>query len=128
MFSKFTDLASSAAQQLGNDEQKPEGEAKAVTSEQKWTDLGGVVKKTVGEAQESRSKGENVDFAKLGGVAKQAAEAYNSQENKNDLAGIGKNIAAGFTGSAAQKPEASQPEEHKPEEEQQAPEPTPQQP
>jgi len=128
MFGKLNDLASSAAQSLGNNEQKPEGENKAAPSEQKWNDLGGNLKKTVGEVQESRAKGENVDFAKLGGVAKQAAETYNSQENKNDLQGIGKNLATGFFGSA-QKAEVSKPEgEDKPQEEQQAPEPTPQQP
>jgi len=111
-------LGEVAKQFGGNNEQKPEGD-QAASSDQKWSNLGGAVKQTVGEAQESRAKGENVDFAKLGGVAKQAAEAYNSQENKNDLQGIGKSIASGFMGGGAQKAAV------KPEGEEQAPNPTP---
>ncbi len=101
-FDKVGDLAKKASsfagdQKPGNNDNSGSNNNQG-SSEDQWNKVGEDAKETVSDFKDRQAKGESIDYTKLGGVAKQAAGAYNAEGGPKDLQSIGKAISAGFTG------------------------------
>lgn len=107
----FNKIMSGVKDAVGGQNDQKQDHQQQQTDEQKWSDVGSSVKQALGDFQGDQAKGEKPDYAEIGKVAKKAYDAYSSEDNKQDYAGIGKDIAAGFMGGAKKEEQQSKPEE-----------------
>ncbi|KAK1600330.1 uncharacterized protein LY79DRAFT_14873 [Colletotrichum navitas] len=99
-FDKVTDLAQQLAgkEQTGQGQESQQDSSQISGSNQQWSEVGLEAKKVFANYQADQAAGKGPEYNKIGGVAQKAFSAYSSGGEKRDLAGIGKQVAAGFSG------------------------------
>ncbi|KAK2002219.1 hypothetical protein LX36DRAFT_652427 [Colletotrichum falcatum] len=79
-------------------QQRQQDSSQTAAGDQQWEDVGMEAKKVFADYQANQAAGKGPEYSKIGGVAQKAFSAYNSGGEKGDLAAIGKEVAAGFSG------------------------------
>ncbi|KAK2020296.1 hypothetical protein LZ32DRAFT_597974 [Colletotrichum eremochloae] len=99
-FDKVTDLAEqlTGKEQAGQGQQRQQDSPQTAGSNQQWVGVGLEAKKVFADYQVDQAVGKGPEYNKIGALAQKAFSAYNSGGEKRNLVGIGKEVAAGFSG------------------------------